>query len=97
MDRQYRARKYRYADGIAYRQNLYHLHLLDDDHIHTKAILGGMIVCKNKVFAYVGHPTAVQEKIERITNSYHTKHFVWADNIEGALKAIKPYLEMQEA
>ena len=93
----YKARKYRYADGIAYRPNLYQLHWMHDDGVWTKLILGGMIVLKDKVFAYVGSASAVKDNIERIMKSGHTKHYVWANSMEEALTAIRPYLDAQNA
>lgn len=92
----YKARKYRYANGVAYRPNLYQLHWMENDGIWTKSVLGGMIVLKDKVFAYVGSPTAVQEKIDRIISSAHTKHYIWGKSIEDALNKIRPYMDAQQ-
>lgn len=95
-NRIYKARKYRYADGIAYRPNLYQLHWMENDGVWTKLILGGMIVMKDKVFAYIGSAHAVQDKIERIISSAHTKHYIWANSVEEALNKIRPYMDAEQ-
>jgi hypothetical protein len=80
------ATRYRYADNIAYRDNLY---LLKASREEFRA-LGGMVVLKDKVLAYAGAGHLVQEKPAYIIN--HADAYVWGATPAEALAKIKPLL-----
>jgi hypothetical protein len=83
------ARRYRYADGIAYRQNLY---VLTENKLTAVRTYGGLVVLKDKALAYVGHPGLVQEKIGNVIAK--AEAFAWGATPAEALAKIKPALEV---
>jgi hypothetical protein len=85
-DMSYIARKYRYADGNAYRQNLYVIYEADG----IRAV-GGAVVLKDKAIAFAGHSGLCQEKIGSIIA--HAKAFAWGSDLKDALTKIKPELK----
>lgn len=80
------ATKHRYANGTAYRPNLYVIR----DETRDFRVLGGMIVLKDKAIAYVGAGHLVESKISSIVA--YADHYVWGATPAKALAKIKPFL-----
>jgi hypothetical protein len=81
----YVATKYRFADGVAYRPNLYLIQT--EERIRS---YGGLVVLKDKALAYAGSPTLIQEKIGSIIASADA--YAWGSTPAEALAKIKPHL-----
>ncbi len=88
----YKATKYRYADGVSYRQNIYKLQRVEEGFDVT---VGGMIVLEDKVFAFAGFGNMVQEKIKSIINNPNTSKYVWGASIQEVLAKIRPFLDYE--
>jgi len=81
----YIARKYRYADGKAYRPNIYVIY--EADGIRS---VGGAVVLGDKALAYAGHPGLCQDKVADIIK--RADAYAWGNTIQEALAKIKPAL-----
>lgn len=86
------ARKYRYADGVIYNPNRYGLYRVEagtrgDQHV---GVGGALMIEPGKVIAYAGLPVE-GGSVEWIMR--HAVHYVWGDDLKGALAKIRPVLE----
>ena len=82
--------KYRYADNVAYRPNLY---VIKQDREDFR-VIGGMVVLKDKVLAFAGTGPLVQESIKYIIANADAS--VWGTTPAEALAKIKPFLKMHD-
>ncbi len=89
------AKKYRYADGVAYRDNLYDLIAFAPVGYgiqgETSKHVGGALVLKGKTIAWSGkvHGFRVKDIMA------YSKAYVWGDTLTDALTKIKPQLQTE--
>lgn len=86
------AKKYRYADGGIYRDNVYNLLAISPVvGGETAKRLGGALVLKDKAIAWTGTFSGFEVKdIVAYSNGY-----AWGDTLADALTKIKPQLQME--
>jgi hypothetical protein len=87
---EFMAKRHRYADGRVYNEKRYDLLVnIGTGDTPYYRVIGGMLVLKDKVIAFVGG-TAIGDKVQNIIA--HADHFEWGDSAADALFKIKLYI-----